>query len=125
MERRAETGLTPLLVAVGQGQVNVAKMLYEARADVYAVSWDVPDKGKRERNIMDMGQGSSGEMRTFMVLLGKRYGIQPLGNKADRRPRPGGGDSKEKRKEERFVKLGCPTDSGAEPRGSAPSSRGP
>ena len=109
-------------MAFGQGQVNMAKALVAMRADPRAHSWSVPEKGKPERNIMDMGHGSSTEMGQFIEVWGRRFGIQPTGNVATRRPRPGGDDSKQKRKEERFIKVGCPTGSGAEPRGSASSS---
>ena len=62
MELRTEMGVTPLLMAVGQGQVNVAEAPVAARADIHAVSWDVPEKGKTERNVMNMGRGSSGKV---------------------------------------------------------------
>ena len=116
MELRTETGLTPLLMAVGQGQVNVAKALVDAGADVEAVSWDVPEKGKTERNILDFGHGSSKQMGDWVDSLDLPPDMQPLWNKAVRAPKPGGGDSKEKRKEERYFKLGTQP-SGAEPRG--------
>ena len=123
LELRTEMGLTPLLMAVGQGQVNVARALVDARADINAVSWHVPDRGKPRRNISDFVGKHSSSMRT---LVESTNPPRALGNSAKRDSRRGGGNSKEKRKQDRWARTGAesrvPTigaDPGAEPRGSA------